>query len=131
MSSSEKKPQSVAIEKEQQSARERERETEEAEKVEKHANKGYWISTSAAYQIATATALNLQSHTKSIVSFRSVSTNAKKDLLEEGGNNVEETKIPNSEMASLIVTTGSITAGVGGKEEMKQLVVPSVESHIT
>lgn len=57
-------------EKEQLSSLETVKETEEAE-GEKLRNNGYRISASTAYQIAAAAASYLQSHTKSILSFRS------------------------------------------------------------
>ncbi|RWR94584.1 Lipase, class 3 [Cinnamomum micranthum f. kanehirae] len=128
MSSSEKKAQSVATEKEQLSLQEREKEMGEAKKVEKHANDGHRISASAAYQIAASAASYLQSHTKSILSFKSSRTNMEDDFLEGGGNNIKETKITSSEVASLMATTNSVTAVVAGKEEMKQAVAKDLRS---
>ena len=128
MSSSEKKAQSVATEKEQMSLQERKREMGKAEKVEKHANNGHRISASAAYQIAASAASYLQSHTKSLLSFKSSRTNMEEDFLEGGGNNIKETKITSSEVASLMATTNSVTAVVAGKEEMKQAVAKDLRS---
>lgn len=114
-------------EKEQLSSLETVKETEEAE-GEKLRNNGYRISASTAYQIAAAAASYLQSHTKSILSFRSAKTSTKEDLVEGGDHSMGDGKIASSEMASFVATTNSVTAVVAGKEEMKQAVAKDLSS---
>lgn len=123
----EKAQSDVSSEKEQLSSLETVKETEEAE-GEKLMNNGYRISASTAYQIAAAAASYLQSHTKSILSFRSAKTSMKEDLVEGGDHSMGDGKIASSEMASFVVTTNSVTAVVAGKEEMKQAVAKDLSS---
>ncbi|KAJ8623334.1 hypothetical protein MRB53_031863 [Persea americana] len=140
-SSLEKKAQLAAAEKEQMPALEKAQSDASSEKEQlssletvketegdKLMNNGYRISASTAYQIAAAAASYLQSHTKSILSFRSAKTSMKEDLVEGGDHSMGDGKIASSEMASFVATTNSVTAVVAGKEEMKQAVAKDLSS---
>ena len=83
---------------------------------------GYQISASTAYEIAASAASYLHSHTRNILPFRSSKIG---DSLEASQNNVD---MMNSEMASLMATTDSVTAVVAAKEEVKQAVADNLNS---
>lgn len=107
---------------------EEEKESKEVEEVENNKNNGYGISASAAYHIAASAASYLHSHTRSILPFQSSKGEAGKDLSEESGRTNEGVRMMNSEMASLMATTDSVTAVVAAKEEVKQAVADDLNS---
>lgn len=80
------------------------------------------IGASTAYEIAASAASYLHSHTRNILPFRSSKT---EDSPEASQNNVD---MMNSEMASLMATTDSVTAVVAAKEEVKQAVADNLNS---
>lgn len=124
-------------EKDQESAEIRETEKnlkedkEEDVEVKEQKNYGYRISPSAAYQIAASAASYLHSQTRSILPFKSSETEADKDSPEEGSERSEAVNRMNSEVASLMATTDSVTAVVAAKEEVKQAVADDLNSTIS
>ncbi|XP_050238536.1 phospholipase A1 PLIP2, chloroplastic-like [Mercurialis annua] len=88
-------------------------------------NNGYHISASTAYQIAASAASYLHGHTKSILPFKSSKSKTGKDSLDGGNGNVN---MMNSEVASFMATTDSVTAVVAAKEEVKQAVADDLSS---
>ena len=101
-------------------------EVEDAEEVENHKNDGYGISASNAYQIVASAASYLHSHTSSILPFASSKDEDGEDFPEDGSN--DGVWMMNSEMASLMATTDSVTAVVAAKEEVKQAVADDLNS---
>ncbi|KAM0998580.1 hypothetical protein ACFX2I_008297 [Malus domestica] len=136
-SSVEKKELTAKTEKDQESAEIRETEKnlkedkEEDAEVKEQKNYGYRISPSAAYQIAASAASYLHSQTRSILPFKSSETEAYKDYPEEGSERSEAVNRMNSEVASLMATTDSVTAVVAAKEEVKQAVADDLNSTIS
>ncbi|XP_039027565.1 phospholipase A1 PLIP2, chloroplastic-like [Hibiscus syriacus] len=85
-------------------------------------NIGHRISASAAYQIAASAASYLQSHTRTILPFKSSNPESIKGLSQDGSDMI------NSDVASLMATTDSVTAVVAAKEEVKQAVADDLNS---
>lgn len=108
---SEKIPQEVE-------SKEKQEETKEAN------NGGYRISASTAYNIAASAASYLHAQTRSILPFKS--SNA---MAGEGSNeSLHNINMMNTEVASLMATTDSVTAVVAAKEEVKQAVADDLNS---
>ncbi|XP_015572432.1 phospholipase A1 PLIP2, chloroplastic isoform X2 [Ricinus communis] len=134
-SSIDKRELSMKTEKIQVSAEDQEAEAEakkgvpekEAE-VKEQKNNGYHISASAAYQIAASAASYLHSHTKSILPFKSSKSEAGNDSPEGSNGGNKNVNSINSEVASLMATTDSVTAVVAAKEEVKQAVADDLSS---
>lgn len=93
-----------------------------------HKNNGYRISPSAAYHIAASAASYLHSHTRSILPFKSSKDEADQDSPEESGGRGSVVNMMNSDMASLMATTDSVTSVVAAKEEVKQAVADDLSS---
>lgn len=91
-------------------------------------NNGYRISPSAAYHIAASAASYLHSHTRSILPFKSSKDEADQDSPEESGGRGSVVNMMNSDMASLMATTDSVTSVVAAKEEVKQAVADDLSS---
>ncbi|XVF80663.1 hypothetical protein PTKIN_Ptkin15bG0092200 [Pterospermum kingtungense] len=91
-------------------------------------NFGYRISASAAYQIAASAASYLHSHTRTILPFKSAQPESDKDSSEDGSGRDCSTDMINSDVASLMATTDSVTAVVAAKEEVKQAVADDLNS---
>ncbi|KAF2304761.1 hypothetical protein GH714_037854 [Hevea brasiliensis] len=91
-------------------------------------NNGHRISASTAYQIAASAASYLHSHTKSILPFKSSKAKAGKNCPEGDSGGNENLNMLNSEVASLMATTDSVTAVVAAKEEIKQAVADDLSS---
>lgn len=91
-------------------------------------NIGYRISASAAYQIAASAASYLHSHTKTILPFKSSKPESSKDSSDDGSGSESSAEMRNSDVASLIATTDSVTAVVAAKEEVKQAVADDLNS---
>jgi hypothetical protein len=130
-SSIEKKELTAKAEKNQLSAEtpEAERDAKDKVEVKEHKNEGYRISASAAYQIAASAASYLHSHTKSILPFKSSkSITGGKHSSEGSSGTVDDSNMMNSEMASFMATTDSVTAVVAAKEEVKQAVADGLNS---
>ena len=86
------------------------------------------VNASDAYEIAASAASYLYSHTSSIIPFKSSKVETGKDL-DEGSNRVNDSVgIMNSEVASFMATTDSVTAVVAAKEEVKQAVANDLNS---
>lgn len=128
-SSVEKKELAAKAETNQESAeiQEEEKSPMDDEEGKKHEDNGYRISASAAYQIAASAASYLHSHTRAVLPFKSSSKNEDSKFEETGGSCDDVTKI-NSEMASFMATTDSVTAVVAAKEEVKQAVADDLNS---
>lgn len=86
---------------------------------------GKQISASAAYQMAASAASYLHSHTKSILSFNSTSSEDSKEDVNRMMGGID---MVNQDMASLMATTDSVTAVVAAKEEVKQAVADDLNS---
>ncbi|KAG8389548.1 hypothetical protein BUALT_Bualt02G0240700 [Buddleja alternifolia] len=131
-SSLEKKEEALKVEKDKLSAEEQQKEevkleankTEQAEYGDEKPN-GNRVSPSAAYQIAASAASYLQSHTKSILRFKSSKENSPEEINDGSGN---DDKMMNQDVASLMATTDSVTAVVAAKEEVKQAVADDLNS---
>ncbi|XP_022953437.1 uncharacterized protein LOC111455991 [Cucurbita moschata] len=124
-SSIEKRELAMKTEKTQELAESKEAEKdlnndEQWEEVQK--KNGHQISASTAYGIAASAASYLHSHTRKILPFRSTKT---EDSLEANQDDVDKM---NSDMASLMATTDSVTAVVAAKEEVKQAVADNLNS---
>ncbi|KAA3469818.1 Lipase, class 3 [Gossypium australe] len=91
-------------------------------------NIGYRISASAAYQIAASAASCLQSHTRTMLPFKSSNPESIKDSSKDGNGSESGSYMRNSDMASLMATTDSVTAVVAAKEEVKQAVADDLNS---
>ncbi|KAL5791918.1 hypothetical protein ACOSP7_000512 [Xanthoceras sorbifolium] len=128
-SSVEKKELAMKAEKNQVSSENQEVESKpEVEAEEEHKNNGYRISASSAYQIAASAASYLHSHTRSILPFKSSKADGGEDS-KDGGRGTDDTvNMMNSEVASLMATTDSVTAVVAAKEEVKQAVADGLNS---
>ncbi|KAK7269625.1 hypothetical protein RIF29_22358 [Crotalaria pallida] len=100
----------------------------EKEKVEEESkdqkNSGYRISATAAYHIAASAASYLHAQTRRVLPFKSSDDVAGEGSL-EGSN---ESLDINTEMASFMATTDSVTAVVAAKEEVKQAVADDLNS---
>ena len=70
----------------------------------------------------------MHSHTKSILPFKFVKFDAGKDSPEGGNGGNENAKMMNSEVASLMATTDSVTAIIAAKKEVKQVVADDLSS---
>ncbi|XP_022757909.1 uncharacterized protein LOC111305020 [Durio zibethinus] len=91
-------------------------------------NIGYKISASAAYQIAASAASYLHSHTRTILPFRSSNPESSKGSSTDGSGSESSADMINSDVASLMATTDSVTAVVAAKEEVKQAVADDLNS---
>ena len=85
------------------------------------------MSASTAFQIAASAASYLHTRTTSILPFRSSNDEKGQDTLNETLMISDNLDI-NSEMASLMATTDSVTAVVAAKEEVKQAVADDLNS---
>ncbi|KAL5560978.1 hypothetical protein UlMin_030725 [Ulmus minor] len=104
-----------------------ERKPDDDKEVKDQKNNGYRIRPSAAFQIAASAASYLHSHTRSLLPFKSSEREGGEDFPESRGKDVS-VRILNSEMASLMATTDSVTAVVAAKEEVKQAVADDLNS---
>ncbi|CAB4291919.1 unnamed protein product [Prunus armeniaca] len=135
-SSIEKKELTAKTEKDQVSAeiqetgKNLEEDREEDAEGKEQKNNGYRISASAAYQIAASAASYLHSHTRSILPSKCSEAEAEtdKDSPEESSGRSDVVNRMNSEVASLMATTDSVTAVVAAKEEVKQAVADDLNS---
>lgn len=133
-SSMEKKEQALKAHEEMTSTEEPHQEentaAEEARDAEGRVEKtdGNGISTSSAYQIAASAASYLQSHTKSVLHFKSSKLMGNENLPEETGEIENNVDMINQDIASLMATTNSVTAVVSAKEEVKQAVADDLNS---
>ncbi|CAL1398632.1 unnamed protein product [Linum trigynum] len=110
--------------------REEEKETSKEEpgvtEGEEGKNDGHHINASTAYQIAANAASYLHSHAKHILPFSSTKVEMDKDI-----SNCDtrcSNDVMDSEVASLMATTDSVTAVVAAKEEVKQAVADDLSS---
>lgn len=103
----------------------REAASEAEEEKGEQKNNGHPVSASTAHEIAASAASYLHSHTRSILPFKSLKTERGKDS--NGGSN-DSVGIMNSEVASFMATTDSVTAVVAAKEEVKQAVANNLNS---
>ncbi|KAJ8748244.1 hypothetical protein K2173_000816 [Erythroxylum novogranatense] len=130
-SSIEKREMAIRAEKIQVSTEDQEAEKkiarEEAEVKKLKSSSSSRISASTAYEVAASAASYLHSQTKSILPFKS-KTEGGRDPREEGNECNEDVPLMNSEMASVMVTTESVTAVVAAKEEVKQAVADGLSS---
>ncbi|OIW12988.1 hypothetical protein TanjilG_15437 [Lupinus angustifolius] len=99
-------------------------EKEEEEERKEQTDNGYRISASAAYHIAATAASYLHAQTRRVLPFKSSDAVDGEGSL-EGSN---ESLDINTEMASLMATTDSVTAVVAAKEEVKQAVADDLNS---
>lgn len=125
-SSIDKRELAAKAEKTQESAdiQEEQSDSKDAKEVESLENNGYRINTSMAYQVAASAASYLHSHTTSILPFNTLKSEVGEDSPEESYG----CRMTNSEMASLMATTDSVTAVVAAKEEVKQAVADDLNS---
>ncbi|KAK8588203.1 hypothetical protein V6N13_087147 [Hibiscus sabdariffa] len=102
-------------------------EKDNAEGQEKK-NLGSRIGASAAYQIAATAASYLHSHTMTILPFKSSNPENSEGSSKDGSGNEGISDMINSDVASLMATTDSVTAVVAAKEEVKQAVADDLSS---
>ncbi|CAJ1969889.1 unnamed protein product [Sphenostylis stenocarpa] len=130
-SSIEKKELTATAEKDTQKVQTDEKEEKEKQKEEEKRkdlkSSGYKISASAAYNIAASAATYLHSQTRSIFPVKSSSTVTGEAAL-DGSNESLDGNMTNTEVASLMATTDSVTAVVAAKEEVKQAVADDLNS---
>ncbi|KAK7344391.1 hypothetical protein VNO77_13934 [Canavalia gladiata] len=126
-SSIEKKELAATAEKNPQKVETDEKEGEE-EVSEEPKNGRYKISATAAYNIAASAASYLHTQTRSILPFKSSNAVAGEGLFEGSNESHESVNMINTEVASLMATTDSVTAVVAAKEEVKQAVADDLNS---
>ncbi|KAE9618822.1 hypothetical protein Lal_00047323 [Lupinus albus] len=97
---------------------------ENEEERNKQKESAYRLSASAAYHIAASAASYLHAQTRRVLPFKSSDAVDGEGSL-EGSN---ESLDINTEMASLMATTDSVTAVVAAKEEVKQAVADDLNS---
>ncbi|XP_039061857.1 phospholipase A1 PLIP2, chloroplastic-like isoform X2 [Hibiscus syriacus] len=102
-------------------------EKDNAEGQEKK-NLGPRISSSAAYQIAASAAAYLHSHTMTILPIKSSNPENSEGSSKDGSGSDGSSDVINSDVASLMATTDSVTAVVAAKEEVKQAVADDLNS---
>ena len=121
-SSIEKREQLAETEKKEQSSK-AEAEQVEAARCDDQTNEKSRVRESAAFKAAASAASYLHSRTKILFPSSSSSSKDKVDQHADSG------KLDiNSEMATLMATTDSVTAVVGAKEEVKQAVADDLSS---
>lgn len=107
---------------------ENEKEKEKEERKEQKRNGGSKISASAAYEIAASAASYLHARTRNIIPFKSSKDRVGEASLEGSSESVDGVNLINTEVASLMATTDSVTAVVAAKEEVKQAVADDLNS---
>ena len=120
----------ATAEKNQASAETQEVETRENDKDEGKEQKdsGYRISASATYQIAASAASYLHAQTRSILPFKSSKAEGGEGSHEGSSESIDNVNKINTEVASFMATTDSVTAVVAAKEEVKQAVADDLSS---
>ncbi|GAU30096.1 hypothetical protein TSUD_55800 [Trifolium subterraneum] len=118
---SEKNPQEVEVKEKSEKDHQEVEVKEKQEETKESDNGGYRISAAAAYNIAASAASYLHTQTRSILPFKSSNAAA-------GEENNESLNMMNTEVASLMATTDSVTAVVAAKEEVKQAVADDLNS---
>ncbi|KAH1136243.1 hypothetical protein AAZX31_10G014400 [Glycine max] len=126
-SSTEKKEFAAIAEKDPQKV-ETDEKVEEKEETKDPKNAGYKISATAAYNIAASAATYLHSQTSSIFPFKSSNAVTGEGSLEGSNESLDTVNMLNTEVASLMATTDSVTAVVAAKEEVKQAVADDLNS---
>ncbi|KAK7278194.1 hypothetical protein RJT34_23219 [Clitoria ternatea] len=126
-SSIEKKDLAAAAEKDPEKVETDEKEEGE-EKGKESKNGGYKIRASAAYNIAASAASYLHYQTKNIFPFKSSNAVDGEGSLEESNQSFNGVNMIDTEVASLMATTDSVTAVVAAKEEVKQAVADDLNS---
>lgn len=129
-SSIDKKELAAKAEKNQDSAEIQEEEMNpiDDEEGKKQESNGSRISAAAAYQIAASAASYLHSHTRAILPFKSSKNETAGNFCEERDRSNDDVERINSDMASFMATTDSVTAVVAAKEEVKQAVADDLNS---
>lgn len=129
-SSIEKKEFAKKVEKIDVSSENQEAQKNKNDDAEGHEQKniGRRISASAAYQIAASAASYLHSHTWTKLPFKSSNPEISKGSSKDGSGSDSSADAINSDMASLMATTDSLTAVVASKEEVKQAVANDLKS---
>ncbi|XP_065860403.1 phospholipase A1 PLIP2, chloroplastic isoform X2 [Euphorbia lathyris] len=112
----------------EEAEKEKELSKHETEGKEQRKNNGYHISPAAAYHVAASAASYLHSHTKSILPFNSSKSESGKGSPEGCNVGNKNLSVMNSEVASFMATTDSVTAVVAAKEEVKQAVADDLSS---
>ncbi|KAI4304533.1 hypothetical protein MLD38_040029 [Melastoma candidum] len=134
-SSLEKRKMGKELEKSQETTENQEEEKkdlyEDISKDEEQEGGGSRLSASAAFHIAASAASYLHSHAKSIIPFSSSRSNDDEDLVGVEGQINEGPNLMNSDMASLMATTDSVTAVVAAEEDVKQAVADDLKSTVS
>ncbi|KAE9611850.1 putative galactolipase [Lupinus albus] len=99
-------------------------EKDEEEERKGQRDNGYRISAAAAYHIAATAASYLHAQTRRVLPFKSSDAVDDEGSLEGSSGSLDI----NTEMASLMATTDSMTAVVAAKEEVKQAVADDLNS---
>lgn len=102
---------------------------ETSNEPEEQKNMGSRISASAAYHIAASAASYLHSRTMSIIPFTSPLSKSSEDSPDKCRGIYVNTR--DSEVASFMATTDSVTAVVAAKEEVKQAVADDLNSSLS
>ncbi|KAK4273259.1 hypothetical protein QN277_021698 [Acacia crassicarpa] len=129
-SSVDKRGFSTTAEKNQVSAETQEVETDKQDREESKEQKNSRpkISALAAYEIAASAASYLHARTRNIIPFKSSKDGVGEGSLERGSGSVVGVNKVNTEVASLMATTDSVTAVVAAEEEVKQAVADDLNS---
>lgn len=127
-SSIEKKELAMKAEKDQMLSErpEADRKIEDEAEGKEQKNNGYRISASSAYHVAASAASYLHFHTRIILPFSK--SDKVKDSPVMDNRSDDSTSIMDSDVASFMATTDSVTAVVAAKEEVKQAVADDLKS---
>lgn len=104
---------------------------ETSNEPEEQKNMGSRISASAAYHIAASAASYLHSRTMSIIPFTSPLSKSSEDSPDKCRGIYNDVNTRDSEVASFMATTDSVTAVVAAKEEVKQAVADDLNSSLS
>lgn len=104
---------------------------ETSNEPEEQKNMGSRISASAAYHIAASAASYLHSRTMSIIPFTSPLSKSSEDSPDKCRGINDDVNTRDSEVASFMATTDSVTAVVAAKEEVKQAVADDLNSSLS
>ncbi|XWS31804.1 hypothetical protein CRYUN_Cryun23aG0107600 [Craigia yunnanensis] len=102
-------------------------ENQEAQRNEKDDAEGH-EQKNMGYQISAYAASYLPSHTRTILPFKSSNPESIEGSSKDGSGSDSCTDLINSDVASLMATTDSVTAVVAAKEEVKQAVADDLNS---
>ncbi|XP_022770846.1 uncharacterized protein LOC111314086 isoform X2 [Durio zibethinus] len=102
-------------------------EYQEAQRNNKHDAESH-EQRNIGYRISASAASYLHSHTRTILPFKSSKPESSKGLSKDGSGSDGSADMINSDVASLMAATDSVTAVVAAKEEVKQAVADDLNA---